>query len=93
MSMRRWICCWNKRMARTTPPGGSTASSSSSGYYTANLSGKLFDLPAGPVGFAIGYEHRFQKGNFDPDPIIDVLAVDENLAGEARRRNELVHTV
>ena len=37
--------------------------------YTANLSGKLFDLPAGPVGFAIGYEHRFQKGNFDPDPI------------------------
>jgi iron complex outermembrane receptor protein len=37
--------------------------------YTANLSGDLFDLPAGPVGFAIGYEHRFQKGSFDPDPI------------------------
>lgn len=38
--------------------------------YTANLSGDLFDLPAGPIGFAIGYEHRFQVGTFDPDPII-----------------------
>ena len=37
--------------------------------YTANLSGDLFDLPAGPIGFAIGYEHRYQKGSFDPDPI------------------------
>ncbi len=37
--------------------------------YTANLSGDLFDLPAGPVGFAVGYEHRYQKGSFDPDPI------------------------
>ena len=37
--------------------------------YTANLSGELFDLPAGPVGFAVGYEHRYQKGSFDPDPI------------------------
>jgi iron complex outermembrane recepter protein len=37
--------------------------------YTANLSGDLFDLPAGPVGFAIGYEHRYQKGSYDPDPI------------------------
>ncbi|WP_336965813.1 TonB-dependent receptor plug domain-containing protein [Sphingobium aquiterrae] len=38
--------------------------------YTANLSGDLFDLPAGPVGLAIGYEHRYQRGTFDPDPII-----------------------
>ena len=37
--------------------------------YTANLSGDLFDLPAGPVAFAVGYEHRYQKGSFDPDPI------------------------
>lgn len=37
--------------------------------YTANLSGDLFDLPAGPVGFAVGYEHRYQFGSFDPDPI------------------------
>ena len=38
--------------------------------YTANLSGELFDLPAGAVGFAMGYEHRLQRGSFDPDPVI-----------------------
>ncbi len=38
--------------------------------FTANLSGELFDLPAGPVGIAIGYEHRIQDANFVPDPII-----------------------
>ena len=37
--------------------------------YTANLSGELFDLPGGPVGIAIGYEHRDQYGSFTPDPI------------------------
>lgn len=38
--------------------------------YTANLSGDIFDLPAGPVAFAVGYEHRIQSGSFDPDPIV-----------------------
>ena len=38
--------------------------------YTANLSGELFNLPAGPVGIAIGYEHRYQVGEFTPDPVI-----------------------
>ena len=38
--------------------------------YTANVSGDLFDLPAGPVGVAAGYEHRYQFGSFDPDPVI-----------------------
>lgn len=37
---------------------------------SANLSGSLFDLPGGPLGMAIGYEHRDQKGSFDPDPIV-----------------------
>ena len=37
---------------------------------TANLSGELFDLPGGPVGFAVGVEHRDQKGRFDPDPVV-----------------------
>ncbi|MGS1017581.1 TonB-dependent receptor domain-containing protein [Allosphingosinicella humi] len=37
---------------------------------SANLSGSLFDLPAGPFGIAIGYEHRDVKGSFDPDPIV-----------------------
>lgn len=38
--------------------------------YTANISGELFDLPAGAVGIAAGYEHRVQYGRFTPDPLI-----------------------
>lgn len=38
--------------------------------FTANLSGDLFELPAGAVGIAIGYEHRDQYASYDPDPII-----------------------
>lgn len=37
---------------------------------TANLSGDLFNLPAGPLGFAIGYEHREEDGSFTPDPVV-----------------------
>jgi iron complex outermembrane receptor protein len=37
---------------------------------TANLTGQLFDLPAGPVGVALGYEHRAIRGSFTPDPLI-----------------------
>jgi iron complex outermembrane recepter protein len=37
---------------------------------TANLSGEIIDLPAGPLGIAMGYEHRDMKGSFTPDPII-----------------------
>lgn len=38
--------------------------------FTANLSGEVFDLPGGPVGVAVGYEHRDQYASYDPDPII-----------------------
>ena len=38
--------------------------------YTANLSGDLFDLPAGPLAVAVGYEHRVQSASFTPDPIV-----------------------
>ncbi len=38
--------------------------------FTANLTGDLIDLPAGPVGVAIGYEHRDQHASYDPDPVI-----------------------
>ena len=38
--------------------------------FTANISGKLFALPAGDVGLAIGVEHRDQRGQFDPDPVV-----------------------
>lgn len=37
---------------------------------TANLSGELFDLPGGAVGIAVGFEHRDQKGDFNPDPVV-----------------------
>ncbi len=36
---------------------------------SANLSGDLFDLPAGALAFAVGYEHREEDGNFVPNPI------------------------
>jgi iron complex outermembrane receptor protein len=39
--------------------------------YTANLSGTLFELPAGDVGFAVGLEHRDQAGSFTPDPVVE----------------------
>jgi iron complex outermembrane receptor protein len=38
--------------------------------YTANLNGDLLDLPAGPLSFAVGVEHRSQSASFDPDPIV-----------------------
>jgi iron complex outermembrane receptor protein len=38
--------------------------------FSANLAGELFDLPAGTVGFAIGYEHRKEDGAFTPDPVV-----------------------
>jgi iron complex outermembrane receptor protein len=37
--------------------------------FTANVTGDIADLPAGAVGVALGYEHRFQSANFHPDPI------------------------
>ena len=38
--------------------------------YTANLSGDLIDLPAGPLSVAVGVEHRVQSASFTPDPIV-----------------------
>jgi iron complex outermembrane receptor protein len=38
--------------------------------FSANLTGDLFELPAGPVGLAVGYEYRKMFGSFDPDPIV-----------------------
>ncbi len=36
---------------------------------TANLSGSLFELPAGSVDFATGIEHRRLEGSYNPDPL------------------------
>ena len=40
------------------------------GVFTANISGDLFQLPAGPLDFATGYEHRNLSGNYQPDAIV-----------------------
>ncbi|HMI39627.1 MAG TPA: TonB-dependent receptor, partial [Sphingomicrobium sp.] len=37
---------------------------------TANMSGSLLDLPGGPLGLAVGLEHRDLRGRFDPDPVV-----------------------
>ncbi|MEA3038310.1 MAG: iron complex outerrane recepter protein, partial [Sphingomonadales bacterium] len=37
---------------------------------SANVTGGLFDLPGGPLGIALGAEHRDQRGRFDPDPTV-----------------------
>jgi iron complex outermembrane recepter protein len=37
--------------------------------YTANLTGDLFDLPAGPLGLAIGGEYLEQNGGDQPDSL------------------------
>jgi iron complex outermembrane receptor protein len=37
---------------------------------TGNLSGELFELPGGPLGFAAGVEYREQSGSFDPDEVV-----------------------
>jgi iron complex outermembrane receptor protein len=34
---------------------------------TANLTGDLFELPAGALAFAVGYEHRNESGFVEPD--------------------------
>ncbi|GMU68354.1 MAG: hypothetical protein AMXMBFR37_06870 [Steroidobacteraceae bacterium] len=37
---------------------------------SANITGTIFKLPAGNVGFAAGAEHRTDKGWRDPDPLV-----------------------
>jgi len=37
---------------------------------SANLTGDVFDLPAGPLAFAVGVEHRETEGYFQPDAVV-----------------------
>ncbi len=46
------------------------------GMFTANVSGDLFQMPAGPLAFAAGYEYRDLSGNYQPDSV--VVAGDSN---------------
>ncbi|HEY0684158.1 MAG TPA: TonB-dependent receptor [Steroidobacter sp.] len=36
----------------------------------ANVSGDLFDLPAGPFAYALGFEYRKEEGSFTPDATV-----------------------
>jgi iron complex outermembrane receptor protein len=36
----------------------------------ANISGDLFDLPAGPFAYALGFEYRKEEGSFTPDATV-----------------------
>lgn len=38
--------------------------------WTANISGDLFEMPAGAFSFAGGYEYRKQSGSYTPDSIV-----------------------
>lgn len=38
--------------------------------FTANISGDLAELPAGPLSIAVGYEYRKKDGFFQPDAIV-----------------------
>jgi iron complex outermembrane receptor protein len=39
--------------------------------YAFNLTGDLFEMPAGMAGFAFGLEYRDHEGSFRPDPIAE----------------------
>lgn len=49
----------------TTHATGETTMTS----YYANLAGSIVTLPAGDLGFALGYEYREEKGDFNPDAL------------------------
>ena len=45
-------------------------SSQSLDVISLNLSGNVLELPAGPLDFATGYEHRKLKGSYSPDAVV-----------------------
>jgi iron complex outermembrane receptor protein len=47
--------------------------------YTANITGDLFELPAGPLGFAAGYEYRREFGFDNPDALVSSGASTGNI--------------
>ncbi|WP_115572828.1 TonB-dependent receptor plug domain-containing protein [Xanthomonas campestris] len=49
--------------------------------FSANLSGSIVTLPAGDLGFAIGYENRKEEGSFSPDALAQTGASTNLSAG------------
>ncbi|RPE80955.1 TonB-dependent receptor domain-containing protein [Vulcaniibacterium tengchongense] len=60
--------------------------------FSANLSGSLFSLPAGDLGFAVGYENRKEEGEFVPDALA-VTGGSTNLAAGPTRGSYKVNEV
>ncbi len=48
--------------------------------YSGNLTGTIFNLPAGPLGLAVGYEYLEDNGFFTPDPLVAVGDATTNIA-------------
>lgn len=46
--------------------------------YFANITGDIFELPAGPLAFAAGYEYRKESGFDSPDAIVAIGATTGN---------------
>lgn len=53
--------------------------------FTLNLSGSLFEMPAGPVGFAAGYEYRKESASDLPDLFAATPSTVLPLVGGARQ--------
>lgn len=51
---------------------------------TANVSGALFDMPAGAVHAAAGFEHRQDEGWRNPDSLVSIGAANTNAAEPIR---------
>jgi iron complex outermembrane recepter protein len=60
--------------------------------YFANLSGSIVDLPAGPLGFAVGLEHRRVSFFNQPDALIAGGGSSDNFS-EPTRGNQAVDEV
>jgi iron complex outermembrane receptor protein len=56
-------------MLRYIQPITKDTSKNSLQQFSANLTGDVLELPAGPLAFAAGYEHREYDGSFTPDSL------------------------
>ncbi|AVJ32074.1 MAG: TonB-dependent receptor domain-containing protein [Stenotrophomonas indicatrix] len=62
------------------PPENATGRTTSKNAF-ATISGSLFTLPAGDLGFAFGVENREETGKFVPDPLAQTGATTNLAAG------------
>jgi iron complex outermembrane receptor protein len=58
-----------REMLRWIQPITKDTSENALQLFSANLTGDILELPAGPLSFATGYEHREYDGSFTPDAL------------------------